>query len=255
MAERSKRVGLITGANRGLGRSMALHLAANGVGIIGTYRSHEDEAADVAAQVEATGARAVMLRLDTGKSDTFAAFVEQVRASLGATFDRSTFDYLVNNAGIGLDATFAETTEEQFDELIRVQIKGPFFLTQRLLPLLADGGRILNVSSGLTRGVAPRRAAYALTKGAIDVLTRHQAQELAARRITVNAIAPGVIATDFGGGHVRDDAEINRRLAGTIALGRVGEADDIGAATALLLSDGAGWITGQRIEASGGQGL
>ena len=251
----SSRIAIITGASRGLGRSTALHLAAQGVGIIGTYRSHEDEARDVVREIEAGGAQAVMLPLDTGDSATFDAFVETVRTTLGETFGRADFDFLVNNAGIGLNALFTETTEEQFDELFRVQVKGPFFLTQKLLPLMRDGGRILNISSGLTRIAFPGRSAYASTKGAIEVLTRHLANELGPRRIRVNTLAPGATATDFAGGGTRDNPEINRAVASHVALGRVGEPDDIGAAAAAILSDSFGWVTGERIEASGGQSL
>lgn len=249
------RIAIITGANRGLGRSIALHLAAQGVGIVGTYRSHEDEATEVARLIEEQGPRAAMIRLDTGDSSSFDAFAANVASILRETFGRSNFDFLVNNAGIGINASFAETTEEQFDEVVRIQFKGPYFLTQKLLPRIVDGGRILNVSTGLARFTIPGNSAYAATKGAVEVLTRYLAQELGPRRITVNTIAPGVIATDFSGGYVRDNPEINQYLAGTIALGRVGLPDDIGGAAAALLMDGSGWITGQRIEVSGGQNL
>lgn len=249
------RIAIVTGASRGLGRSIALHLAAQGVGIVGTYHSREDEAAEVARLIEERGVRAAMLQLDTGDSHSFDAFVTSVTATLRETFGRSDLDFLVNNAGIGLQASFAETTEEQFDELVNIQFKGPYFLTQKLLPLIVDGGRILNVSSGLARFTSPGYSAYAATKGAIEVLTRYQAMELGSRQIRVNVLAPGVIETDFRGGAVRDNPEINRHLAGMIALGRVGLPDDIGAAAAAILSDGNGWMNGERIEVSGGQNL
>jgi NAD(P)-dependent dehydrogenase (short-subunit alcohol dehydrogenase family) len=249
------KIALITGANRGLGRSMALHLAASGVGVVGTFRSHEAEAAAVARDIEAAGRRAAMLRLDVGRTETFPAFVEALARTLAETFGRDRFDVLVNNAGVGASAPIAETDEAQFDELVNVHFKGPFFLTQRLLPLIADGGRILNVSTGLTRITYPGRAAYAANKGAIEVLTRYLAVELGPRRITANVVAPGAIATDFGGGVTRDDPEVNRRIASMIALGRVGEADDVGGAVAALLSEGGRWINGERIEVSGGQRL
>jgi NAD(P)-dependent dehydrogenase (short-subunit alcohol dehydrogenase family) len=251
----TRKIALITGASRGLGRNAALHLAAAGVDIIGTYRSRADEAHAVAAEIEQHGGRAVMLQLDVADSSRFAAFAEQIRATLGETFGRQNFDFLVNNAGIGLYASFAETSEEMFDQLMNIQLKGPFFLTQKLLPLIADGGRILNVSSGLTRFSLPGYAAYATMKGAMETLTKYQAKELGARGIAVNILAPGAIETDFGGGQVRDNAELNKQIASNTALGRVGLPDDIGAVIATLLSDGGRWINGQRVEASGGMFL
>jgi NAD(P)-dependent dehydrogenase (short-subunit alcohol dehydrogenase family) len=248
-------VALITGASRGLGRSTALHLAARGVGIIGTWNSHPDSADEVARLITEQGGRAAMLQLDTGRSETFGTFADQLATTLGETFGRDRFDILVNNAGFGTYGSFAETTEDQFDELVRVQFKGPFFLTQRLLPLIADGGQILNISSGLTRFTFPGRAAYAATKGAIEVLTRFQALELAPRGIRVNVLAPGATATDFGGGSLRDNPAVSESVRANVALGRVGQPDDIGAAAAAFLSDGFGWVTGERLEVSGGQHL
>ena len=249
------KIALITGVSRGLGRSMALHLAAAGVDVIGTYRTNEDQAAAVAREIESRGRRAAVLPLDVGRSETFAAFADAVAGTLRDTFGRPTFDFLVNNAGHGVYATVAETTEAQFDGLVAVQLKGPFFLTQRLLPLIADGGRILNVSTGLARFTLPGYAAYASAKGAVEVLTRYLAQELGPRGITANVLAPGAIATDFGGGVVRDVAAVNQHVAAATALGRVGLPDDVGAAVAVLLSDGGRWINGARIEVSGGQQL
>lgn len=249
------KIALITGANRGLGRSMALHLAASGVDVIGTYRGHEDEAAAVAREIEARGRRAAMLRLDVGRAATFPAFVDALSATLRETFDRDRFDFLVNNAGIAVDGAISEVTEAQFDELVNVHFKGPFLLTGRLLPLIADGGRIVNISTGLTRFAFAGRAAYAANKGAIEVFTRYLAAELGPRGITANVVAPGAIATDFGGGVVRDNAGVNQHVASMIALGRVGEADDVGGAVAALLSEGGRWINGERIEVSGGQRL
>lgn len=251
----SDRIAIITGGSRGLGRNMAEHLARRGVGIILTYRSGKDEAARVAAGIEAAGGRAVALALDVGDITGFAAFVAEARRVLKAKWGRDGFDILVNNAGHGAHASIAETTEAQFDGLVNVHFKGVFFLTQALLPLLADGGRILNVSSGLARFSLPGYGAYAAMKGAVEVLTRYLAKELGPRRISVNTLAPGAIETDFGGGRVRDDAQLNAMVAAQTALGRVGLPDDIGGAVAALLDAEAGWITGQRIEASGGMVL
>jgi NAD(P)-dependent dehydrogenase (short-subunit alcohol dehydrogenase family) len=249
------RIAVITGASRGLGRSMALHLAAEGVDVIGTYRSNATEAAEVVRQVEALGRRAAMLPLDVAESERFPEFVAALETTLRDTFGRTRFDYLVNNAGIALHASVADTTEAQFDELVAIHLKGPFFLTQKLLPLIADGGRILNVSTGLARFTLPGFAAYAAMKGAIEVFTRYLARELGPRGITANVIAPGAIETDFGGGVVRDNEHLNRALASTIPLGRVGLPDDVGSAVAAILSDGGRWMNGQRIEVSGGQNL
>jgi NAD(P)-dependent dehydrogenase (short-subunit alcohol dehydrogenase family) len=245
---------LVTGGSRGLGRSMALHLSEQGSDIVLTYRTEAGEAQAVVAAIEAHGRRAVALPLEVGDSSTFPAFVDSVRDTLaGWGCDR--LDALVNNAGMGVHSAFAETTEAQFDLLVNVHLKGPFFLTAALLPLIADGGRILNVSSGLTRFAVPGYAAYAAMKGAVEVLTRYQAKELGARGISVNTLAPGAIATDFGGGAVRDNPQLNGYLASQTALGRVGEADDIGGVVASLLSPANRWINGQRIEASGGMFL
>ena len=242
---------LITGGSRGLGRDMALAVADKGHDVVITYRSRSDEADAVVALVQARGRRAAALALDVADAAGFAGFAERLRATL-SEWGRDRLDHLVNNAGIGLHAPFADTTEAAFDELVAVHLKGPFFLTQTLLPLLADGGRILNVSSGLTRFSLPGYAAYAAMKGAIEVLSRYQAKELGARGITVNTLAPGAIETDFGGGAVRDDKGINAALAAQTALGRVGLPGDIGGVVALLLDPASHWVTAQRIEASGG---
>lgn len=245
---------LITGGSRGLGRNMALAVARQGHDVLITYRSQQAEAAAVVAEVEALGQRAAALPLDVARSGTFDAFAEAVRARLTA-WEREHFDHLVNNAGMGVHAAFAETTRAQFDALVEVHFKGPFFLTQTLLPLLADGGRIINVSSGLARFALPGYAAYAAMKGAMEVLTRYQAKELGARGIAVNIVAPGAIETDFGGGAVRDNAQLNAFVASQTALGRVGLPDDIGGVVASLLSPANRWINAQRIEASGGMFL
>lgn len=245
-------IALITGASRGLGRSMALHLARQGVDIVLTYQRQAEQAQAVVAEIEALGRRAVALPLDVGQSSGFAEFADQVQNALRSQWQREQFDFLVNNAGMGVHAMVADTTEAQFDALVNVHLKGPFFLTQKLLPLLADGGRILNLSSGLTRFALPGYAAYAAMKGGVEVLTRYLAKELGARRISVNTVAPGAIATDFGGGVVRDNPQVNGFIASQTALGRVGEADDIGALVAGLLSGTGTWVNGQRIEAAGG---
>ncbi|MFN6995238.1 MAG: SDR family NAD(P)-dependent oxidoreductase [Aquincola tertiaricarbonis] len=251
----SSRIALITGGSRGLGRSSALALAAQGIDLILTYQRQQADAQAVVAQAQALGRRAVALQLDVGEASRFPAFAEQVRQALRGTWQRTHFDALVNNAGMGVHASFEATTEQQFDELARVHLKGPFFLTQALLPLLADGGRIVNVSSGLARFSFPGYAAYAVMKGGVEVLTRYLARELGPRGIAVNTLAPGAIATDFGGGAVRDDAALNAQLAAATAMGRVGQPDDIGAAVAALLAEGNRWMTGQRIEVSGGMML
>ena len=248
-------IALVTGGSRGLGRNAALHLARAGTDVILSYRSQRAEAEAVVAEIAGLGRRAAALPLDVADSASFAAFAEAVLGLLRQHWQRERFDYLVNNAGIGIHAAFADTSEAQFDELMRIQLKGPFFLTQQLLPLIADGGRILNVSTGLTRFALPGYAAYAAMKGGIEVLTRYLAKELGPRGIAVNVLAPGAIETDFGGGTVRDNAQVNAYIASQTALGRVGRPDDIGAVVASLLSPANGWVNAQRIEASGGMFL
>ena len=251
-APAATRIALITGGSRGLGRNAALHLARDGVDIVLTYRSRADEAQAVVQQIEAMGRRAVALPLDVAQSKHFAEFAATLKRTLQATWGRAQFDCLINNAGLGVHALFADTTEAQFDDMVAMHLKGPFFLTQALLPLIADGGRILNVSSGLARFAMPGYGAYASMKGGVEVLTRYLAKELGARRIAVNVIAPGAIETDFGGGAVRDNQALNAAIASQTALGRVGLPDDIGGAIAALLEPGNGWMTGQRVEVSGG---
>jgi NAD(P)-dependent dehydrogenase (short-subunit alcohol dehydrogenase family) len=246
------KIALVTGASRGLGRSMAIALARKGVDVIGVYHSNKVEAEATAAAIEALGRKAALFQLDTGDATRFAAFAVDLKQALVAKWGRPTFDFLVNNAGIGVYAPFAETTEADFDRLMNIHLKGVFFLTQTLLPLIADGGRIVNLSSGLTRFSLPGYAAYAAMKAAVEALTRYLAKELGPRGITANTIAPGAIETDFAGGSVRDNKEVNAFIASVTALGRPGLPDDIGPAVAALLTEDNRWINGQRIEVSGG---
>lgn len=246
-------IALVTGGSRGLGKNMAIQMAQRGIDVVLTYRSKRSEAEAVVAEIEKLGRRASALQLDVAAASTFDRFADQVREVLKNHWQRERFNFLVNNAGIGVHVPFDETTEAQFDELMNVHLKGPFFLTQKLLPLLADGGRIINISSGLARFALPGYAAYAAMKGGIEVLTRYQAKELGARGIAVNVVAPGAIETDFGGGVVRDNKQVNDLIASQTALGRVGRPEDIGGVVASLLSPENGWINAQRIEASGGQ--
>ncbi|HEY1929293.1 MAG TPA: SDR family oxidoreductase [Caulobacteraceae bacterium] len=252
MTTKSTKIALVTGASRGLGRNMAIALARKGVDVIGVYHSNKAEADATVAAIEALGRKAVMFQLDTGSIAGFAAFAVELKRALASNWSRATFDYLVNNAGIGIHAPFAETTEADFDRLMNVHVKGVFFLTQTLLPLIADGGRIVNLSSGLARFSLPGYAAYASMKGAVEVLTRYLAKELGPRGIAVNTVTPGAIETDFAGGGVRDNKQANAFVASVTALGRAGQPDDIGPAVAALLSEDYRWINAQRIEVSGG---
>ncbi len=247
------KIAIVTGGSRGLGRNTALSLARKGVDVILTYRERANDAASAVREIEQLGRKALGLQLDTGKVGTFDAFVGEVKLALRKTWDRDRFDFVVNNAGVGISASFAETTEAQFDELMNVHLKGVYFLTQKLLPLIAEGGRIVNLSSSLTRFSLPSYSAYAMMQGAVEVLTRYLAKELGARQIAVNTVAPGAIETDFGGGRVRDNPEFNKFIASQTALGRAGLPDDVGPAIASLLSDDNRWVNAQRIEVSGGQ--
>jgi len=250
-----QKIAIVTGGSRGLGKNTALKLAEKGVDVILTYHQRAGDAEAVVAEIQRLGRKAAALQLDVSQSRTFPAFAAEVRALLQRVWERDRFDVLVNNAGQGVHAPFAETTEEQFDALVNTHLKGVFFLTQSLLPLIADGGRIVNLSTGLTRFAFPGYAAYASMKGAVEVLTRYLAKELGPRGIAVNAVAPGAIATDFGGGAVRDNPQLQGMIASQTALGRVGQADDIGGVIASLVQDDNRWINAQRIEASGGMFL
>lgn len=249
------RIALVTGGSRGLGRSTALKLSEKGVGIVLTYLNGAQDAEAVVTEIKSRNGSAAALQLDTGDVSQFASFADRFAEVLDQVWGRKTFDYLVNNAGIGIHNAFAETTEDEFDALVNIHFKGVFFLTQRLLPLIEDGGRIVNVSTGLTRFSYPGYSAYASAKGAVEVLTRYLAQELGHRNIAVNTLAPGAVETDFGGGAVRDNAELNQYVASTTAMGRAGLPDDIGGSiTSLLIGDNQ-WMTAQRIEVSGGQNI
>ena len=242
---------LVTGGSRGLGRDMALALAENGTDVVLTYLGSRDRAEAVVAEIRAKGRKAAALQFDVTESASYEAFVVALRTAL-ADLGADRLDYLVNNAGVGLYAPFAETTEAQFDQMVATHLKPAFLLTQKILPLIRDGGGVVNISTGLARFALPGYAAYAAMKGGIEVLTRYQARELGHRGIRVNAVAPGAIETDFGGGMVRDNADVNAFVASVTALGRAGQPGDIGPVVAFLCSDAAGWVNGQRIEVSGG---
>ena len=244
-------IAIVTGGSRGIGRSTVEALARRGVRSIFTYHRRRAEADEVVAATERAGARAATLQLDTRNTATFPAFVAELRRIL-AEWGVEQFDYLINNAGTSHHAPISDITEADFDALFRVHVKGAFFLTQAVLPLIVDGGRIVNVSSALTRVAYPGSTAYASMKGAVEVMTRYMARELGARRITANVVAPGAVQTDFSGGIVRDNPEVNKRISDLTALGRAGLPDDIGPMIAALLSEDNRWINAQRIEASGG---
>lgn len=254
MAHHNK-IALVTGGSRGLGKNMALSIAKKGIDVILTYNSNEKEALAVVAEIEQSGQRAAALQLNTAEAKSFSAFFEQLTNVLKDVFNATQFNFLINNAGIGINAPFAETTEEQFDLLMNIHFKGVYFLSQRALPLISDGGRIINLSTGLARFTAPGYSAYAAMKGAVETLSNYQAKELGSRGIAVNVIAPGPIETDFGGGIIRDNPRYNEALSAATALGRVGLPDDIGGVVAFLCTEEARWINAQRIEVSGGTNI
>jgi NAD(P)-dependent dehydrogenase (short-subunit alcohol dehydrogenase family) len=248
----TQKIALITGGSRGLGKNTALAMAARGMDVILTYQSRQADAEATVAEINALGRKAVALQLDVAVASSFPQFAEKVKSTLQNNWQVERFDYLVNNAGTGVHAPFAETTEEQFDSMVNIHLKSVFFLTQKLLPVINDGGRIINISSGLARFALPGYSAYAAMKGGIEVLTRFMAKELGVRKIAVNTVAPGAIETDFGNGLVRDNKDVNAWIAGQTALGRVGVPNDIGPMIASLLSDDNRWVNAQRIEVSGG---
>lgn len=249
------KIALITGGSRGLGKNMAIALAKKGIDVILTYHSNKVEADKVVEEIENIGQKGYAFQLDTGNIKSFDSFLKAITELLKTKTGQTNFDFLINNAGTALYSPFAETTEEQFDDALNIHYKGVFFLTQKSLPYLNDGGRIINISSGLARFSFPGSSAYGSMKGAVEVLTRYLAKELGPRGIAANVVAPGAIETDFGGGRTRDDKNINAQIASITALGRVGLPDDIGGVVAFLCSDDAKWINGQRIEVSGGMSL
>ncbi len=248
-------IALVTGGSRGLGKNAALKIAQKGLDVIITYRSNKEEAEAVVSEIKAMGRNAVAFQLDTKDIKSFDAFVKEVTEHVVENTGRSEIDYLVNNAGTALYSPISEVTEEQLDDVVDIHFKGVFFLTQKFLPFINDGGGIINVSSGLARFATPGSSVYGSVKAGVEMLTKYMAKELGPRKIKANVIAPGAVETDFGGGKVRDNEEINAMVAGATALGRVGLPDDIGGVVAFLCTEDAGWINGQRIEVSGGMFL
>jgi NAD(P)-dependent dehydrogenase (short-subunit alcohol dehydrogenase family) len=246
------KIALVTGGSRGLGKNMALQLATKGNNVVITYHSKKDEAEKVVAEINATGKKAYALQLDVEQANSFDGFVTNFQQVLKTEFGSGHFDSLVNNAGTGIHANFADTSEDQFTSMVNIHLKAPFFLTQKLLPLLNSGGSVVNISSGLTRFSFTGYDAYAVMKGAVETLSSYQAKFLGTKGIRVNTVAPGAIETDFGGGAVRDNKELNGYIASQTALGRVGQPNDVGGVVAFLCSDDAKWVNAQRIEVSGG---
>lgn len=249
------KIALVTGGSRGLGKNMAIAIAKKGIDVIITYNSKKEEADSVVKEIESLGQKAAALQLNVADSGTFDHFLISISETLKNTFKTDKFDFLVNNAGTGLHNLFTETTEAEFDQLTNIHFKGPFFLTQKALKLMNDGGGIVNISTGLARFSFPGASAYASMKGAIEILTKYQAKELGERKIRANVVAPGAIETDFNGGTVRDNEQLNKNIAALTALGRVGLPDDIGGVVAFLCTEEARWVNAQRIEVSGGMNL
>lgn len=247
-----RKIAVVTGGSRGIGRDIAINLAQKNLDVVITYHSNLEAAQEVVSEIEEKGVKAYALQLDSSDTSTFDTFYQQLSADLQSQFSSSHFDYLINNAGTGLYNPFHETTEEQFDQMLNIHLKGVYFLTQKALPLLRNGGGIVNISSGLARFTFPNCSAYASMKGAVEVFTRYLAKELGGKRITANVVAPGAVATDFGGGTNRDNEDRRQMISSLTALGRVGEAEDIGSVVAFLCTNEGRWINGQRIEASGG---
>lgn len=253
--ETRTKIAIVTGGSRGLGRNMAISLAQKGIDVIFTYNSNKEKADEVVAEIKSLGQKAIAYQLNTADVSSFEGFIKEATKHLEENTGSPNFDFLINNAGTALYSSFEDTTEEQVDEVFNIHYKGVFFLTQKALPYINEGGRIINISSGLARFSFNGSSAYGSMKGAIEVLTRYLAKELGPRKIAANIVAPGAIETDFGGGHVRDNKEVNNQIASVTALGRVGLPDDIGGVVAFLCTDEARWINGQRIEVSGGMML
>jgi NAD(P)-dependent dehydrogenase (short-subunit alcohol dehydrogenase family) len=253
--EKKSKIALVTGGSRGLGKDMALRLAEKGIDVVLTYNSSEKEAKNVAAQIEKGLQKAAILHLDTGDIKSFPSFASQLKQALSQKFDTDRVDFLINNAGIGGYSPISDVTEDFFDQLLNIHFKGVYFLTQRLLSLINDGGGIVNVSSALTRISVPKSSVYASLKGATEIFTRYLAKELGERKIRANVVAPGAIMTDFGGGHLRGDEQLQQFVSSVTALGRPGVAEDIGSVVAFLCTEDARWVNGQRLEVSGGMQL
>jgi NAD(P)-dependent dehydrogenase (short-subunit alcohol dehydrogenase family) len=249
------KIALVTGGSRGLGKNMALRLAEYGNDVILTYHSQQEAADTVVKEITARGQKAVALRYTAEDIGSLEAFVGDVSNCLQKHWGASQFDFLVNNAGIGATIPFAEVTENDFDRFLNIHFKSVYFLTQKLLPMINDGGRIINISTGTTRFCVPGYSVYASMKGAIETFTRYLAKEAGARGITANVVAPGPVETDFNNAAIRNNPDRKAFMAKQTALGRVGEANDIGGIIAFLCTADAGWINAQRIEASGGINL
>lgn len=252
MSMSTNKIALVTGGSRGLGRNMALRIAEKGLDVILTYHSNKEAANGVVQAIEQLGQKAVAFQLDTSDTNGFEVFFKKVSDYLSKAYNKNTFDYLINNAGTGIYKPFLETTEDDFDEMMNIHIKGVYFLSQQAVPLLSDGGGIINISSGLARFTLPGSSAYASMKGAVEVFTKYLAKELSNRKIRANVVAPGAVATDFGGGENKENDKKRALISKNTALGRVGEPEDIGGIVAFLCTEDARWINGQRIEASGG---
>lgn len=253
--ENRTKIAVITGGSRGLGRNAALKIAEKGLDVIITYRSNREEAENTVREIQELGRKSIAYQLDTREVKAFDAFVKKIGDHLEENTGSRNIDYLINNAGTALYAPVAEVTEEQLDDVVDIHFKGVFFLTQKMLPFINEGGGIINVSSGLARFALPGSSVYGSIKAGVEMLTRYLAKELGPRRIKANVVAPGAIETDFGGGRTRDDEQVNAMVAGATALGRAGVPDDIGGVVAFLCTEEARWINGQRIEASGGMFL